>query len=120
MNNIILILHLILALLLISAVLMQRSEGGGFGATSSSDGGMLSGRSAATAMTKLTWFFATAFLATSITLTIIAANDAKKGSVINLDTSAQEQNSLQIPLPDEDTLNSIIPQESSPSIPPPE
>ena len=62
MNNIILTIHLILALLLISAVLMQRSEGGGLGSTGGSDGGLMSGRSAATAMTKLTWLFAVAFL----------------------------------------------------------
>ena len=117
MDNIILTIHLILALLLISAVLMQRSEGGGLGSTGSSDGGLMSGRSAATAMTKLTWFLAAAFLTTSITLTIIAANGSKKNSIINLQASDQDKNSLQIPLPSTDTLNSITP-EQSPTIPP--
>ena len=119
MNNIVLTIHLILALLLISAVLMQRSEGGGLGSTGNSDGGLMSGRSAATAMTKLTWFFAAAFLTTSITLTIIAANGAKKNSIINLEVSEPDQNSLQLPLPSADTLNSLTP-EQSPSIPPPQ
>ena len=119
MNNVILTIHLILALLLISAVLMQRSEGGGLGSTGGSDGGLMSGRSAATAMTKLTWFFAIAFLSTSITLTIIAANNSQKSSIINLDSSDGGQSSIQIPLPDVDTLNSITPQDS-PTLPPPQ
>ena len=119
MNNIILTIHLILALLLISAVLMQRSEGGGLGSTGWSDGGLMSGRSAATAMTKLTWFFAAAFLTTSITLTIIAANNSKKNSIINLESSDQGESLIQIPLPNTDTLNSITTQES-PTLPPPE
>ena len=117
MNNIILTIHLILALLLISAVLMQRSEGGGLGSTGNSDGGLMSGRSAATAMTKLTWFFAVAFLTTSITLTIIAAKNSQKNSVISFEPSEQEPNSLSIPLPDKDILNSITSQEA-PTLPP--
>ena len=119
MNNIILTIHLILALLLISAVLMQRSEGGGLGSTGGSDGGLMSGRSAATAMTKLTWLFAVAFLTTSITLTIIAANASKTNSIIDLQAPTNNENSLQIPLPDSDTLNEIAP-EIAPSLPPPE
>ena len=115
MNNIILTVHLILALLLIGAVLMQRSEGGGLGSTGGSDGGLMSGRSAATAMTKLTWFFAVAFLVTSITLTIIAANASKTDSIINLNTS--DENLLEIPLPDQETLKSIT-TPISPTIPP--
>ena len=117
MNNIILTVHLILALLLISAVLIQRSEGGGLGSAGGSDGGMMSGRSAATAMTKLTWFFAVAFLATSITLTILAANNSKKNSIIDFKGSDQNQNPLQIPLPNQDTINSITLPES-PTLPP--
>jgi len=117
MNNIILTIHLILALLLISAVLMQRSEGGGLGSTGGSDGGLMSGRSAATAMTKLTWFFASAFLLTSITLTVIAANDASKKSIININAINNDENLLSIPLPETKTLNSINQQEA-PTLPP--
>jgi preprotein translocase subunit SecG len=119
MNNIILTIHLILALLLISAVLMQRSEGGGLGSTGGSDGGLMSGRSAATAMTKLTWFFASAFLLTSITLTVIAANESSKKSVINIDSIDDNQNSLTIPLPETKNLNLINNQEA-PTLPPAE
>eukprot|EP01036_Dinobryon_divergens_P012726 gene12726-biopygen11296 len=50
MQNVILAIHLILALLLIGVVLLQRSEGGGLGMGST--GGVVSGRSAATALAK--------------------------------------------------------------------
>lgn len=82
MENIVLTIHLILALLLIGVVLLQRSEGGGLG-MGSGGGGAISGRAAATALGKLTWLFAVAFIATSITLTILAARDASSTSVID-------------------------------------
>lgn len=81
MENVILAIHLILALLLIGVVLLQRSEGGGLGM--GSGGGVVSGRSAATALGKITWIFAGCFIATSITLTILAARDSAATSVID-------------------------------------
>ena len=81
MENVILAIHLILALLLIGVVLLQRSEGGGLGMGST--GGVVSGRSAATALGKITWIFAGAFIATSIALTILAARDSASTSVID-------------------------------------
>uniref|UniRef100_UPI0035A9A809 preprotein translocase subunit SecG n=2 Tax=Alphaproteobacteria TaxID=28211 RepID=UPI0035A9A809 len=65
MENVVLTIHLILALLLIGVVLLQRSEGGGLGMGGGGSGTM-SARGAATAMTKLTWIFAAAFIVTSI------------------------------------------------------
>jgi preprotein translocase subunit SecG len=73
MENVILIVHLILALCLIGVVLLQRSEGGGLGMGGGGGGGVMSGRAAATALGKLTWAFAIAFICTSITLTVLAA-----------------------------------------------
>lgn len=81
MENIILVVHLILAICLIGVVLLQRSEGGGLGL--GGGGGVMSGRQAATALGKLTWAFAIAFLATSITLTIIAAQNSAGSSVLD-------------------------------------
>lgn len=81
MENVILAIHLILALLLIGVVLLQRSEGGGLGMGST--GGVVSGRSAATALAKVTWIFAGLFIATSITLTILSAHDSASSSVID-------------------------------------
>jgi preprotein translocase subunit SecG len=81
MENVVLIVHLILALALIGVVLMQRSEGGGLGM--GGGGGGASGRAAATALGKVTWILAIAFICTSISLTIIAAQKSAGGSVID-------------------------------------
>ncbi|AHM02556.1 Preprotein translocase subunit SecG [Roseibacterium elongatum DSM 19469] len=82
MENVILVVHLILAICLIGVVLLQRSEGGGLG-MGGGGGGAMTGRQAATALGKLTWAFAIAFLATSITLTIIAAQNSASDSVLD-------------------------------------
>ncbi|OWU72585.1 preprotein translocase subunit SecG [Marinibacterium profundimaris] len=81
MENVVLIIHLLLALSLIGIVLMQRSEGGGLGMGSS--GPSTAGRSAATAMSKMTWILAAAFICTSIILTILAAENSAGTSVID-------------------------------------
>ncbi len=80
MENVVLIVHLLLALSLIGVVLLQRSEGGGLGM---GGGGAMSGRSAATALGKVTWVLAIAFICTSIALTVIAAQNAAGSSVID-------------------------------------
>lgn len=82
MENVILIVHLLLALALVGVVLLQRSEGGGLG-IGGGGGGAVSQRSAATAMTKLTWLLAIAFICTSITLTVIAARNASGSSILD-------------------------------------
>jgi preprotein translocase subunit SecG len=81
MENIILVIHLILALCLIGVVLLQRSEGGGLG-IGGGGGGAMSGRSAASALARLTWVFAIGFIVTSISLTVLAARNASGDSVI--------------------------------------
>ena len=120
MSNIILSIHLILALILISVVLMQRSEGGGLGSSGgSANDGLMSGRAAATAMTKLTWLIATAFIITSISLTILSAKKSSTNSVFDSTTSSEELKELDIPLPSLDTLESIN-TGGSPTSPPAE
>lgn len=81
MENVVLIIHLLLALGLIAVVLLQRSEGGGLGMGGGGGGGAVSGRSAATALTRLTWMLAGAFILTSITLTVLAAQKSAGSSV---------------------------------------
>ncbi len=82
MENVVLIVHLILALCLIGVVLLQRSEGGGLG-IGGGGGGVMSARGAATALGKLTWGFAIAFIITSIVLTVLAAQNSSDTSVID-------------------------------------
>ena len=81
MENVLLIIHLILALILIGAVLLQRSEGGGLGV--GGDNNFMANRSATTAVNKLTWIIATLFFITSLTLTIIAANESSNQSILD-------------------------------------
>ncbi|HIP24388.1 MAG TPA: preprotein translocase subunit SecG [Rhodobacteraceae bacterium] len=136
MENIVLTIHLILALGLIGVVLLQRSEGGGLGIGGGGGGGVMSGRSAATAMAKLTWILAIGFLITSLTLTVIAANNAGGGSVLDLpgsnagapveDVPVVDPNAILIPdlgdlaTPSNDTAGTAAPAVSpdAPATPP--
>ncbi|WP_322889727.1 MULTISPECIES: preprotein translocase subunit SecG [unclassified Yoonia] len=79
MENVVLIIHLILALSLIGTVLLQRSEGGGLGM--GGGGSTANSRPPASAISKFTWMLAAAFIATSITLTLIAAGNTAGSSV---------------------------------------
>lgn len=84
MENVVLVIHLILAMGLIGIVLIQRSEGGGLGLGGGGGGaGTRSGRPASTPIAKVTWFFAIGFVITSISLTVIAAQNANSDSVID-------------------------------------
>ena len=73
MENVVLVVHLILALSLIGAVLMQRSEGGGLG-VGGSPSGLMSARGAADFMTRLTSILAALFVITAIALAVVASN----------------------------------------------
>ena len=90
MENVVLIIHLLLALALIVVVLLQRSEGGGLGMGGGGGGatGRVAGRSSGTAMGKLTWILAGAFICTSMTLTVIAAANSSGSSVLDRLTDA--------------------------------
>lgn len=82
MENVVLIVHLILALGIILVVLLQRSEGGGLG-MGGGGGGATSSRPALGGLGKLTWGFAIAFILTSLTLTIIAAEKSATTSILD-------------------------------------
>ena len=104
METVLLTVHLILALGLIGIVLLQRSEGGGLGMGGGGGGGVMSGRSAATALGKLTWIVAIAFIATSITLTIIAAENSAGSSVVDRIQDAPDAGAPGLPQLDGDAL----------------
>ncbi|WEF24144.1 preprotein translocase subunit SecG [Paracoccus sp. S3-43] len=82
MENVVLTIHLILAVLLTGVVLLQRSEGGGLG-MGGGGGGVMTGRQAANALTRLTWIFGIALFVTSIALTIIAARQVSNSSIMD-------------------------------------
>jgi preprotein translocase subunit SecG len=84
MQNVVLIIHLLLAISLIGLVLLQRSEGGGLGmGGGGAGGGAMSGRAAASALTKLTWGLAIAFICTSLALTILQVQKSSGSSVLD-------------------------------------
>jgi preprotein translocase subunit SecG len=85
MENVVLTVHLILALCLIGVVLLQRNDGGG---GLLGGGGAITGRAAQTPLGKLTWAFAIAFIATSLAMTVIAAQNSADTSVLDRITDA--------------------------------
>ena len=102
MENVVLIIHLLLALGLIAIVLMQRSEGGGLGI--GGGGGGSGGRAPATALSKVTWALAIGFIITSIALTIIAAQKSSGTSVLDRVGGASAPSEASAPLAPEGTL----------------
>ena len=117
MENVVLIIHLLLALTLIGVVLLQRSEGGGLG-MGSGGGGAMTGRSAASALAKVTWILAIAFIITSMTLTIIAAQKSAGSSVIDrLGGSAAVEQQDEQSLPAIDDLLPPSADDAAPLVP---
>ena len=82
MNTIILTIHLILALSLVICVLLQRSEGGALG-IGGGGGGFMTSRAQSNLLTRATAMLAAAFMATSLTLAILASQDRKPHSVLD-------------------------------------
>lgn len=86
MQNILLVVHLIIAVALVGTVLLQRSEGGalGMGGGSSSGGmGMFSARGAANALTRTTAILAVCFIGTSLALAIMSGGERQGESIFD-------------------------------------
>ncbi len=79
MENVILVIHLLLALAIIGLVLIQRSEGGGLGIGGGGGGmgGFASAGQTANALTRATGICAGLFFTTSIILAILAGTHSK-------------------------------------------
>ncbi|WP_422366773.1 preprotein translocase subunit SecG [Pelagibius sp.] len=90
MQEVLLVVHILLALALIGVVLLQRSEGGGLGiggggggAGGGGMGGFLTGRGTANLLTRTTAILAACFMITSITLTILAGGGGESRSIVD-------------------------------------
>lgn len=89
MENILLIIHLLIALALVGVVLMQRSEGGALGIGGAGGGGgggmggMFSARGAANALTRATAILAICFMFTSLMLAILSGNKSGGSSILD-------------------------------------
>ena len=88
MITVILVAHVLLALALVGVILLQRSEGGALGIGGGSGGGMMSGRGAASLLTRATAILATCFIATSIMLAILSGGARGPSSVIETEPQA--------------------------------
>jgi preprotein translocase subunit SecG len=117
MENILLIIHLIIAVFLIAVVLLQRSEGGALG-IGGGGGGLVSQRGAATALSKVTWGLAIAFIVTSLTLTIIAASESGERSVVDGVSTAVPEADQEVPAAGGFTLPKLSEEPADPAQPP--
>lgn len=91
MQEIVLVIHLILTISLVILVLIQRSTGGALGIGGGGGGGMMSGRSAATLLTRITTFLAVGFFMTSLGLAVIARQQSADKSVFDVKKPVVEQ-----------------------------
>ena len=74
MEQVLLVVHLLIALGLIGVILLQRSEGGalGIGGGGGGSGNLFSARGVGNALTRTTAYLAVGFFITSIALTVLA------------------------------------------------
>lgn len=115
MQNVVLIIHLILALSLIGAVLLQRSEGGGLGM--GGGGNTAAGRPPATALGKLTWMLAIAFIITSLSLNLIAAENSSNTSVVDRSAGQATEEGTTAPSTDAEPLLPPSADDNTPLVP---
>lgn len=87
MEQVVLVIHLLLALAIIGLVLLQRSEGGGLGIGGGGGlGGLATAGQTANALTRATAFCALGFFCTSLLLAVLAGTHSRTGSLLeNLD-----------------------------------
>ena len=99
MQEVILILHILLAIVMVILILLQRSEGGalGIGGGGGGVGGLMSSRGAANLLTRSTAILAGLFFLTSIVLTVLSKGSTETKSV--LDTAAPQAQTQQAPVP---------------------
>ena len=88
MDNVLLVVHLLVALAMIGVVLLQRSEGGGLGIGGGGGGGggmggFLTGRGTANLLTRATAILAAAFMVTSLTLSIFGGGGGEPSSILD-------------------------------------
>ncbi|MEM6492705.1 MAG: preprotein translocase subunit SecG [Pseudomonadota bacterium] len=90
MEQIVLAVHVLLAVGLVVSVLLQRSEGGGLGigGGGGGGGGFMTGRGAASLMTKTTAVLAFLFICTSLGLAILNRGDTQAPSILDAVPSA--------------------------------
>ncbi len=97
MEEVVLVIHLMLAVALVVLVLLQQSEGGALG-IGGGQGAMMTGRGAANFLTKMTTAIVACFFVTSLVLAWIAKQEASSLSVLDeASAPAAEQTLPELP-----------------------
>ena len=98
MEQVVLIIHLLIAIALVGVVLIQRSEGGGLGLGGTGGmGPMMSVRGTANLLTRTTAILAACFVGTSLTLAILAGSDRTAPSILD----AGGDSTIELTIPEE-------------------
>ncbi|MFQ5533977.1 MAG: preprotein translocase subunit SecG [Sphingomonadales bacterium] len=104
MEQVVLVIHILIAAILVAVVLLQRSEGGALGIGGGS-GGLVSARGAANMLTRATAILAGLFMLTSILLTVLAAGRSTPTSVLDVAPAVTEEPELpkvpEVPISDD-------------------
>ncbi len=99
MTTVILVVHLIIAIALVGVILIQRSEGGGLGIGGGGGmGGFMTGRSTANLLSRTTAILAAGFMATSITLALLANVQRAPTSILDAPASPAAPAAPQAPV----------------------
>lgn len=89
MEQVLLVVQVLLAIGLIGMVLIQRSDSDGFG-LSGGGSNLMSGRTAANAMTRITAIFAALFIINSLVLSVMAASGRAPSIIESLEAPAEQ------------------------------
>jgi len=95
MGTVILIILLIISVIMTGLILIQHSEGGalGIGGGGGGGGGFMSGRSAASSVSRMTWILGSVFLAVSLALSVIMTKEAVQRDLVQEVEEVQVDNS---------------------------
>ncbi len=100
MQEVLLVVHLMLAIAIVITVLLQRSEGGALGmggGGGGGGGGLMTGREAANLLTRSTAVLAACFFATSLTLTVLAGHSREQKSILEQSETGGAANQPSLP-----------------------
>ncbi len=102
MANVLIVAYLLIVLALIAVILLQRSEGGGLGMGGGGGSGLVSARGSASLLSRTTAILAALFMATAISLSIVASIEGDANAILdNVESLPVENNSVL------DALNSL-------------
>ncbi len=118
MYPVLLVIHVMVTIALIGIILVQRNAGDGMGLSSSSSTSFMSGRAAATFVTRATAVLATLFILTSLVLGILSSHmhTINNSSIMDsVETTAPAATAPASP-----TTKPAAPEPAKPSVPRPE